>query len=72
MVMFSHPADFTPAGCTTNEVDLLFRKPEFDAVEYRASWLSIDSIPRTLGLGTKRKRKYGCLFCILPIMQISI
>lgn len=43
VVMFSHPADFTPV-CTTEMSGFATRKAEFDALNTELLGLSIDSI----------------------------
>mgnify|MGYP005859499521 FL=1 len=43
VVMFSHPADFTPV-CTTEMSGFAMRKGEFDAMNTELLGLSIDSI----------------------------
>ncbi|KAA2216660.1 MULTISPECIES: peroxiredoxin [Maribacter] len=48
VVMFSHPADFTPV-CTTEMSGFATRKGEFDALDTELLGLSIDSIHAHLG-----------------------
>lgn len=48
IVMFSHPADFTPV-CTTEMSGFAKRKAEFDALNTELLGLSIDSIHAHLG-----------------------
>lgn len=48
VVMFSHPADFTPV-CTTEMSGFALRKAEFDALNTELLGLSIDSIHAHLG-----------------------
>ena len=48
IVMFSHPADFTPV-CTTEMSGFAQRKAEFDALNTELLGLSIDSIHAHLG-----------------------
>lgn len=48
VVMFSHPADFTPV-CTTEMSGFATRKGEFDALNTELLGLSIDSIHAHLG-----------------------
>lgn len=48
VVMFSHPADFTPV-CTTEMSGFALRKSEFDALNTELLGLSIDSIHAHLG-----------------------
>jgi len=43
VVLFSHPADFTPV-CTTEMSGFARRKPEFDAWKTKLIGLSIDSV----------------------------
>lgn len=49
IVMFSHPADFTPV-CTTEMSGFALRKDEFTALNTELMGLSIDSI-HSLGMG---------------------
>src|SRR5690554_8149830 len=48
IVMFSHPADFTPV-CTTEMSGFAIRKPEFDAMNTELLGLSIKSEERRVG-----------------------
>mgnify|MGYP001208934887 FL=1 len=48
VVMFSHPADFTPV-CTTEMSGFAVRKSEFEALNTELLGLSIDSIHAHLG-----------------------
>ena len=48
VVMFSHPADFTPV-CTTEMSGFATRKAEFEALNTELLGLSIDSIHAHLG-----------------------
>lgn len=48
IVMFSHPAHFTPV-CTTEMSSFAIRKPDFDALQPELLGLSIDSVHAHLG-----------------------
>ncbi len=48
IVLFSHPADFTPV-CTTEMSGFAQRKNEFDAMNTELLGLSIDSVHAHLG-----------------------
>lgn len=61
IVMFSHPADFTPV-CTTEMTGFATRKPEFDALNTELLGLSIDSIHSHLAWVNNVKEKTGVYF----------
>ncbi len=61
VVMFSHPADFTPV-CTTEMSGFASRKAEFDALNTELLGLSIDSIHAHLGWVANVKEKTGVYF----------
>lgn len=61
IVMFSHPADFTPV-CTTEMSGFAQRKPEFDALNTELLGLSIDSIHAHLGWVNNVKNNTGVYF----------
>jgi peroxiredoxin (alkyl hydroperoxide reductase subunit C) len=61
IVMFSHPADFTPV-CTTEMSGFAQRKGEFDALNTELLGLSIDSIHAHLGWVSNVKEKTGVYF----------
>ncbi|GAB3339500.1 peroxiredoxin [Marivirga atlantica] len=61
IVMFSHPADFTPV-CTTEMSGFAQRKSEFDALNTELIGLSIDSIHAHLGWVNNVKKNTGVYF----------
>ncbi len=61
VVMFSHPADFTPV-CTTEMSGFAQRKPEFDALNTELLGLSIDSIHAHLGWVDNVRKNTGVYF----------
>lgn len=61
VVMFSHPADFTPV-CTTEMSGFAQRKGEFDALNTELLGLSIDSIHAHLGWVNNVKNNTGVYF----------
>lgn len=61
VVLFSHPADFTPV-CTTEMSGFAQRKAEFDALNTELMGLSIDSIHAHLGWVNNVKEKSGVYF----------
>ena len=61
VVMFSHPADFTPV-CTTEMSGFATRKDEFDALNTELLGLSIDSIHAHLGWVDNVRRNTGVYF----------
>lgn len=61
VVMFSHPADFTPV-CTTEMSGFANRKDEFDALNTELIGLSIDSIHSHLAWVNNVKEKTGVYF----------
>jgi len=61
IVMFSHPADFTPV-CTTEMSGFAQRKSEFDAMNTELLGLSIDSIHAHLGWVSNVKKNTGVYF----------
>ncbi|MDN6290952.1 MAG: peroxiredoxin [Tetragenococcus koreensis] len=61
VVMFSHPADFTPV-CTTEMSGFAQRKSEFDALNTELLGLSIDSIHAHLGWVQNVKENTGVYF----------
>ena len=61
IVMFSHPADFTPV-CTTEMTGFANRKSEFDALNTELLGLSIDSIHSHLAWVNNVKEKTGVYF----------
>jgi peroxiredoxin (alkyl hydroperoxide reductase subunit C) len=61
IVMFSHPADFTPV-CTTEMSGFATRKPEFDALNTELIGLSIDSIHAHLGWVNNVRNNTGVYF----------
>ncbi len=61
VVMFSHPADFTPV-CTTEMTGFATRKSEFDALNTELLGLSIDSIHSHLAWVNNVREKTGVYF----------
>lgn len=61
VVMFSHPADFTPV-CTTEMSGFATRKNEFDELNTELIGLSIDSIHSHLAWVNNVKEKTGIYF----------
>jgi peroxiredoxin (alkyl hydroperoxide reductase subunit C) len=61
IVLFSHPADFTPV-CTTEMSGFATRKDEFDALNTELIGLSIDSIHSHLAWVNNVKEKTGVYF----------
>ncbi|MCB0639273.1 MAG: peroxiredoxin [Lewinella sp.] len=61
IVMFSHPADFTPV-CTTEMSGFAERKAEFDALNTELIGLSIDSIHSHLAWVNNVREKTGVYF----------
>ena len=71
VVMFSHPADFTPV-CTTEMTGFAQRKPEFDALNTELLGLSIDSIHSHLAWVNNVKEKTGVYFDFPIIADIDM
>ena len=61
VVLFSHPADFTPV-CTTEMSGFAMRKDEFDALNTELIGLSIDSVHAHLGWVNNVKKNTGVYF----------
>ena len=61
VVMFSHPADFTPV-CTTEMTGFALTKGEFDALNTELLGLSIDSIHAHLGWVQNVRQNSGVYF----------
>ncbi len=61
IVMFSHPADFTPV-CTTEMSGFATRKSEFDALNTELLGLSIDSVHAHLGWVQNVRKNTGVYF----------
>lgn len=71
IVMFSHPADFTPV-CTTEMSGFAERKPEFDALNTELLGLSIDSVHAHLGWVNNVKKNTGVYFDFPIIADIDM
>lgn len=71
IVMFSHPADFTPV-CTTEMSGFAQRKPEFDGLDTELLGLSIDSIHAHLGWVNNVREKTGVYFDFPIIADIDM
>ncbi|MCB7481038.1 peroxiredoxin [Christiangramia sediminis] len=66
VVLFSHPADFTPV-CTTELIGFAEKKKEFEALETKLIGLSIDSIHSHLAWINNVKEKTG-VYLDFPII----
>ncbi|MEZ4802122.1 MAG: peroxiredoxin [Gelidibacter sp.] len=71
IVMFSHPADFTPV-CTTEMSGFATRKSEFDALNTELIGLSIDSIHSHLAWVNNVREKTGVYFDFPIIADIDM
>ncbi|MCC5931113.1 MAG: peroxiredoxin [Cyclobacteriaceae bacterium] len=71
IVMFSHPADFTPV-CTTEMSGFAVRKEEFDALNTELMGLSIDSIHSHLAWVNNVREKTGVYFDFPIIADIDM
>lgn len=71
IVLFSHPADFTPV-CTTEMSGFALRKDEFTALNTELLGLSIDSIHAHLGWVSNVKEKTGVYFDFPIIADIDM
>ena len=71
IVMFSHPADFTPV-CTTEMSGFAVRKDEFTALNTQLLGLSIDSIHAHLGWVNNVREKTGVYFDFPIIADIDM
>lgn len=71
IVLFSHPADFTPV-CTTEMSGFAVRKKEFDALNTELLGLSIDSVHAHLGWVNNVREKTGVYFDFPIIADIDM
>lgn len=71
IVLFSHPADFTPV-CTTEMSGFAQRKNEFDALNTELMGLSIDSIHAHLAWVNNVKQNTGVYFDFPIIADIDM
>lgn len=71
IVMFSHPADFTPV-CTTEMSGFAVRKDEFEALNTELLGLSIDSIHSHLAWVNNVREKTGVYFDFPIIADIDM
>jgi peroxiredoxin (alkyl hydroperoxide reductase subunit C) len=71
IVLFSHPADFTPV-CTTEMSGFAQRKSEFDALNTELMGLSIDSIHAHLAWVNNVKENTGVYFDFPIIADIDM
>ncbi len=71
IVMFSHPADFTPV-CTTEMSGFATRKGEFNALNTELLGLSIDSIHAHLGWVNNVRQNTGVYFDFPIIADIDM
>ncbi|MBP8791243.1 MAG: peroxiredoxin [Breznakibacter sp.] len=71
IVLFSHPADFTPV-CTTEMSGFATRKDEFEALNAARIGLSIDSIHAHLAWVNNVKEKTGVYFDFPIIADIDM
>ena len=71
VVLFSHPADFTPV-CTTEMTGFALRKEEFTALNTQLLGLSIDSVHAHLGWVNNVREKTGVYFDFPIIADIDM
>ncbi|MDF1697097.1 MAG: peroxiredoxin [Saprospiraceae bacterium] len=71
IVMFSHPADFTPV-CTTEMSGFALRKSEFEALNTQLLGLSIDSVHAHLGWVNNVRKNTGVYFDFPIIADIDM
>lgn len=71
VILFSHPADFTPV-CTTELSGFALRKKEFEALETKLIGLSIDSIHSHLAWVNNVKNNTGVYFDFPIIADIDM
>jgi len=71
LIMFSHPADFTPV-CTTEMSGFAKRKSEFDQLNTQLLGLSIDSVHAHLGWVNNVKKNTGVYFDFPIIADIDM
>jgi peroxiredoxin (alkyl hydroperoxide reductase subunit C) len=71
LVLFSHPADFTPV-CTTEMSGFAIRKKEFDVLNTELLGLSIDSVHAHLGWVNNVREKTGVYFDFPIIADIDM
>jgi peroxiredoxin (alkyl hydroperoxide reductase subunit C) len=71
LILFSHPADFTPV-CTTELTGFAIRKKDFDALNTQLMGLSIDSIHAHLGWVNNVFQNTGVLFDFPIIADIDM
>ena len=71
LVLFSHPADFTPV-CTTEMSGFAIRKNEFDVLNTELLGLSIDSVHAHLGWVNNVREKTGVYFDFPIIADIDM
>ncbi len=71
VVLFSHPADFTPV-CTTEMSGFAKRKNEFDELDTKLMGLSIDSIHSHLAWVNNVKKNTGVYFDFPIIADIDM
>lgn len=71
VVLFSHPADFTPV-CTTEMSGFAERKAEFDALGTKLMGLSIDSVHAHLGWVNNVEKNTGVYFDFPIIADIDM
>ncbi|MBT6006207.1 MAG: redoxin domain-containing protein, partial [Prolixibacteraceae bacterium] len=71
VILFSHPADFTPV-CTTEMSGFALRSDEFDALNTKLIGLSIDSIHSHIAWVNNVKKNTGVLFNFPIIADIDM
>ncbi|NND34400.1 MAG: peroxiredoxin [Saprospiraceae bacterium] len=71
LILFSHPADFTPV-CTTELTGFAERKKDFDALNTRLIGLSIDSVHAHLGWVDNVHKNSGVYFDFPIIADIDM
>ena len=71
VILFSHPADFTPV-CTTEMTGFAINKPEFDKRKTKLIGLSIDSIHSHVAWVNNVKKNMGVLLDFPIIADIDM
>lgn len=71
LVLFSHPADFTPV-CTTEFIGFANRAPEFAALDCELLGLSIDSVHSHIAWARSIEEKFGVAIPFPIIADLSM